>query len=87
MLQARIISSTGSFYFAAEATAYNLETLRMHIHDTNRKSEDVRLEVCVGETEAVTRALPEWLRRLSDSGVRVRYAPAASIQRTPNAVE
>jgi hypothetical protein len=79
MLQARIVSSRGSLYFAAEATPYDLENLRTHIRDLRTASaKDVRLEISLDRTDdAVANVqVSAWLRRLKAEGVQVSFSPS-----------
>jgi hypothetical protein len=75
MLHARIVSQHGSLYFAAEATPYDLESLRTHVHDFQSSDvKAVRLELSVDEA---TQGLMEGpitalLRTLAAEGVQVR---------------
>ena len=89
MLEARLVSPSGSLYFAAEATVYNLQTLRMHLRmhlrDLTPKPEDVRVDVRVDAAEAATLDMSGWLRQLADAGVQVRLSPVVSTPRAPNA--
>ena len=78
MLQARIVSTRGSLYFAAEGTPYDLENLRTHIRDfQSSKSRDVRLELSLdrGDNSMGVR-MSAWLRRLADDGVEVNLCPS-----------
>jgi hypothetical protein len=75
MLEARIVSPRGSLYFAAEATPYDLETLRLHLRAFTPKAADVQLEVRVDEADAIVPALLAWLRQLADAGVQVTRSP------------
>jgi len=79
MLQARIVSSRGSLYFAAEATPYDLENLRTHIRDLQTaRAKDVRLEISLDRAAdaVVDVQVSAWLRRLEAEGVQVRIAPS-----------
>jgi hypothetical protein len=72
MLEAHIVSRHGSLYFAAEATPYDLEILRLHVAAlAPDRAGEVRLDVAV-DGAAATPALARWLRRLTEAGVRVR---------------
>jgi hypothetical protein len=79
MLEARIVSPRGSLYFAAEATPYDLENLRLHVSALapDRDASEVRLDVTV-DGAAATPALARWLRRLAEAGVRVRGMPVGT---------
>jgi hypothetical protein len=80
MLEARIVSPRGSLYVAAEATPYDLETLRLHLRALTPEAADVQLEVRVDETDAIVPALSAWLRELADAGVQVTHVPVRVIQ-------
>ena len=83
MLQARIVSTRGSLYFAAEATPYDLENLRTHIRDLQMaKASDVRLELSLdrgGGDDVMALQVSAWLRRLAADGVQVSLRPAAEL--------
>lgn len=83
MLQARIVSTRGSLYFAAEATPYDLETLRTHIRDfQTAKASDVRLELSLdrgGADDVMTLQVSAWLRRLAADGVQVSVRSPAEL--------
>ena len=80
MLEARIVSPHGSLYVAAEATPYDLETLRLHLRALTPEAADVQLEVRVDEADAIVPALSAWLRELADAGVQVTHLPVRVIQ-------
>jgi hypothetical protein len=83
MLQARIISTSGSLYFAAEATPYDLENLRTHIRDLQTtKPSDVRLELSLDRNAAddvMSMQVSTWLRRLAADGVQVSVCTSADL--------
>ncbi len=83
MLQARIISTRGSLYFAAEATPYDLENLRTHIRDLQTtKPSDVRLELSLDRHTAgdvKSMQVSAWLRRLAADGVQVSVCTSADL--------
>ena len=83
MLQARIISTRGSLYFAAEATPYDLENLRTHIRDLQTtKPSDVRLELSLDRhvaDDAKSMQMSAWLRRLAADGVQVSVCTPADL--------
>ena len=91
MLQARIVSTRGSLYFACEVTPYDLENLRTHVRDFQATmSKDVRLELSLdrnGENRAAELQVSAWLRRIAADGVRVSLLPGStsSGQGTPAA--
>jgi len=80
MLEARIVSPHGSLYVAADATPYDLETLRLHLRALTPEAADVQLEVRVDEADTIVPALSAWLRELADAGVQVSHVPACVIQ-------
>ena len=73
MLEARIQSPRGSLYFAAEATPYDLETLRLHVRELtpDHRAGDLRLEVTVAARDPLAGAIRVWLQQLADAGVHV----------------
>lgn len=83
MLQARIVSTQGSLYFAAEATPYDLENLRTHIRDFQTvKGNNVRLELSLdraGTNDGMAMQVSAWLRRLAADGVQVSVCSAATL--------
>ena len=79
MFHARIVSPRGSLYLAAEATPYDLENLRTHVHDlcaTTR--EDTRLELRIDRpsNNAAYRRVSELLRQLEAEGVHTSFSLA-----------
>jgi hypothetical protein len=85
MLQARIVSTRGSMYFASEVTPYDLENLRTHVRDfQTTMPTGVRLEVSLdrGRSSRVTEMqVSAWLRRLAADGVLVSLCSAAALDR------
>lgn len=84
MLEARIESPKGSLYYAAEATPYDLEMLRLHVRDlTPLKTRGVlKLEVTLDEGDPAASAVADWLIELAASGVQVsRPRPVAAVVR------
>jgi hypothetical protein len=80
MFQARIVSPRGSLYFAAEATPYDLENLRSHVHDLQSpKARDVRLELSLDETRdpLMERRVASMIERLAAEGIQITLAPTA----------
>lgn len=76
MLEARIIAPRGSLYFAAEATPYDLETLRQHVRQSipHRDAGEVTLELSIdGSSEGPVVAT--WLKAIAAVGVQVRLLP------------
>ncbi|MBI3767096.1 MAG: hypothetical protein HY271_01230 [Deltaproteobacteria bacterium] len=77
MLQAWISSPRGSLYFAAPATAYNLETLRSHVRAL-RDEEAARtcLALNLGGTEdrALLARVSALVAALTLEGIHVRFS-------------
>jgi hypothetical protein len=74
MLEARIESPRGSLYYAAEATPYDLEMLRLYVRDltpTTRRLGELRLEVAVDDADPAAPVVRRWLYQLAASGVNV----------------
>ena len=91
MLHARIVSPRGSLYFAAEATPYDLENLRTHVHDLQSpKGAHVRLELSLDHDTraAMDRRMSALLRQLAAEGVQVSVCPdgAAEAETVPRRV-
>ena len=76
MLEARIQSPRGSLYYAAEATPYDLEMLRLHVRDLTPGSRagDLHLEVSVDERDPAASVITSWLGQLAATGVHVARA-------------
>jgi len=79
MLQAWITAPLGSLYFAAPATVYNLETLRMHTRAARERGARTCLALSLGgalegQVAAKVAALVEELRR---DGIHVRLLSEA----------
>ena len=85
MLQARIVSTRGSMYFASEVTPYDLENLRTHVRDfQTTMPTGVRLEVSLdraGSSRVTEMQVSAWLRRLAAEGVHVSLCSAAALDR------
>lgn len=84
MFQARIVSPRGSLYFAAEATPYDLENLRSHIHDLQSpKARDVRLELSLddGRDPHMDQRVSSLLERLTAEGIQISLAPSGDAPR------
>jgi hypothetical protein len=73
MLEARITAPRGSLYYAADATPYDLETLRQHLREycPARGGEDVTLELTVDDGPAGP-IVAEWLRGVLAAGLHIR---------------
>jgi len=85
MFHARIVSPRGSLYLAAEATPYDLENLRTHVHDLRvAKSADTRLEFRIDRpsTNAAYQRVSTFLQQLEAEGVQTSFSltPLASSQ-------
>jgi hypothetical protein len=73
MLEARIASPRGSLYYAAEATPYDLEMLRLYVRDLTpeRAAGALRLEVKVDDGDPAASLIASWLGQLAATGVHV----------------
>ena len=73
MLEARIQSPRGSLYYAAEATPYDLEMLRLYLRDLmpGTRPSDLRLEVKVDQRDPPASVIAAWLGKVAATGVRV----------------
>jgi len=83
MFHARIVSPRGSLYFAAEATPYDLENLRTHVHDLRAPaSTDTRLELRIDRpsSNAAYRRVSTFLQELEAEGIQTTFSlsPLAS---------
>lgn len=77
MLEARIESPRGSLYYAAEATPYDLEMLRLYVRDLTpptRRLGDLRMIVAVDDADPAAPVVQHWIHQLAASGVRVSRA-------------
>jgi hypothetical protein len=77
MFHARIVSPRGSLYLAAEATPYDLENLRTHVHDLRvAKSADTRLELRIDRpsTNAAYQRVSTFLQQLEAEGVQTSFS-------------
>jgi hypothetical protein len=72
MIEARIVSPSGSLYFAGQPTPHDLDTLRAHVQDLAVESRDVRVDVCVTDAEWTRLLASGWLTQLARAGVWVR---------------
>ena len=74
MFHARIVSPRGSLYFAAEATPYDLENLRTHVHDLRAKA-GTRLEFRIDRpsSQAAYRRVSAFLQELEAEGVQTSF--------------
>jgi len=71
MLEARIISTAGSLYFASAPTVEDLESLRAHVRDLGGGTRDVRLDVSADDAEWTGLVVSGWLDRLTRAGASV----------------
>jgi hypothetical protein len=77
MFHARIVSPRGSLYLAAEATPYDLENLRTHVHDLGAIGKtDTRLELRIDRPSngVAYRRVSELLRQLEAEGVETSFS-------------
>ncbi len=88
MFHARIVSPRGSLYVAAEATPYDLENLRMHVHDLRAAANtDTRVELRIDQPSSIAayQRVSIFLRQLEAEGVLTSYTwshwPTTSPQR------
>ncbi len=74
MFHARIVSPRGSLYFAAEATPYDLENLRTHVHDL-RAQAGTRVEFRIDRpsTQAAYQRVSTFLQELEAEGVQTTF--------------
>ena len=79
MLEARIESPKGSLYYAAEATPYDLEMLRLHVRDLTPRNTTsaLKLEVRVDDCDPGASAVAEWLGKLAATGVQIAHMSLA----------
>lgn len=88
MLQAWITSPHGSLYFAAPATAYNLETLRSHVRALrDEEAHRTCLSLNLGDTEdgAIVTRVSALVTALTLEGIDVRVTEAAATSRPSRA--
>ncbi len=83
MFHARIVSPRGSLYLAAEATPYDLQNLRTHVHDLRSPAScDTRLDLRIDRpsSNAAYRRVSSFLQQLEAEGVRTTFSlsPLAS---------
>lgn len=77
MFHARIVSPRGSLYLAAEATPYDLENLRTHVHDLRSPAScDTRLELRIDRpsSNAAYQRVSSFLQQLEAEGVRTTFS-------------
>jgi hypothetical protein len=74
MFEARIIADRGTLYYAAEATPYDLETLREHLRSCRcERRGDVTLELTLdGSGRSIVAA---WIGAVMNAGYQVRVLP------------
>ena len=76
MFHARIVSPRGSLYLAAEATPYDLENLRTHVHDLRAPATtDTRLELRIDRpsSSAAYQRVSTFLQQLEAEGVHTSF--------------
>ena len=78
MLEARIVSSTGSLYFAGKPTVPDLESLRAHVRDFAGGGASVHLDVSVTDAVWAVLSASGWLDHLAHAGAVVRRGPLLS---------
>jgi hypothetical protein len=76
MLEARIVSSTGSLYFAGNMTAHDFESLRAHVRDLGGVKHEVRVEMSVDDAGWARLQTSGWLHALATAGAYVSRASA-----------
>jgi hypothetical protein len=79
MFHARIVSPRGSLYLAAEATPYDLENLRTHVHDLcAATSADTRVELRIDRPSSTAAYLrvSSLLEQLEAEGVHTVFSLA-----------
>jgi hypothetical protein len=77
MFHARIVSPRGSLYLAAEATPYDLENLRTHVHDLRVATDaDTRLELRIDRPSSIAafRRVSSFLQELEKEGVHTSFS-------------
>jgi hypothetical protein len=80
MLEARIVSLSGSLYFAGKPTAHDLESLRAHVRDFAVGTPGVRLDVSVTDDVWAALRASGWLDQLARAGASVRRCPPHSAE-------
>lgn len=88
MFHARIVSPRGSLYLAAEATPYDLENLRTHVHDlwvTDRGNTRVDLQIDRPSYGAAYQRVATLLRQLEAEGVQTSLSLSPAERRHPGA--
>lgn len=77
MFHARIVSPRGSLYLAAEATPYDLENLRTHVHDLRAAaSTDTRVELRIDRpsSNAAYQRVSTFLQQLEAEGIKTTFS-------------
>ena len=77
MFHARIVSPRGSLYLAAEATPYDLENLRTHVHDlwaSARTGTRLELQIDRPSTDAAYQRVSTLLQQLEAEGVQTSFS-------------
>lgn len=81
MFHARIVSPRGSLYLAAEATPYDLENLRTHVHDlgaTGKNGTRLELRIDRPSNGVAYRRVSELLRQLEAEGIQTIFSLSPS---------
>ena len=76
MLQAWITAPRGSLYFAAPATAYNLETLRTHVRalrDEDASRTCLAMSIGCAEDGTAVAKVAAFVTELTLEGIHVRF--------------
>ena len=88
MFHARIVSPRGSLYLAAEATPYDLENLRTHVHDlwvTEKANTRLELQIDRPSDGAAYQRVSTLLRQLQAEGVQTSLSVSPVKRRHPGA--
>ncbi len=85
MFHARIVSSRGSLYVAAEPTRLDLDNLRTHIHALQPfPGASVQLELILGRPSGrASGKMSAWIEELMAEGVRVTLKEPAEPRARP----
>jgi len=76
MLHAVIRSGHDALHFFGEVSPYNLQTLRDHVRQSSRESDELHVRFEIGRSDRQTFAhyTDNWLPELRQSGARVEVA-------------
>lgn len=73
MIEAHIIGPSGSLYYSAPTTAYDLENLRTHVRDLDATSpHQVRVELTLDRADRAEPEISSLIRELTSKGITVR---------------